>query len=117
MRWSYARGKTRAWLRTAVDLPIKHFVSRKQQNPPPQPDDSEQRKFQIYVRRGALRRVDRLKKGTGQLPIELKWDRRQAEAPASLDGVTPRGKDRRKEPPFTWGSADFVVVVESYDEE
>jgi hypothetical protein len=90
-------------------------VSRKQ-NPMSEPADPEKRKFQIYVRRGALRRFDRLKQGTGELPVELKWDRRQADTP-SLDGVAPSGKDRRKEPPFTWGTADFVVVVESYDEE
>jgi hypothetical protein len=78
---------------------------------------AEKNKLQIYVRRGALRRFDRLKQGTGELPVELKWDRRQADVPATVDGTAEPREERRKEPPFTWGSADFVVVVESYDDE
>jgi hypothetical protein len=64
------------------------------------------RRIELIVRRGALRRFDRLKKSTADLPVKVSWDRRQASSPGD-DRPT---KERRKEPPFTWTVADFVVV-------
>ena len=59
---------------------------------------------EIIVRRGALRRFDRLKRDASQLPVEVNWDRRVS------DADDPRRAERRGQPPFTWDTADFVVV-------
>jgi hypothetical protein len=66
----------------------------------------------IRVRRGALRRFDQLKQKSGDLPVEIKWDRRTDERRARPGGVQHerREADRRQPPPFTWEVADFVVV-------
>jgi hypothetical protein len=66
----------------------------------------------IVVRRGALRRFDSLTRKTAELPVEISWDRRaenrrESSEPASVER---RSSDRRKQPPFTWEVADFVVV-------
>jgi hypothetical protein len=66
------------------------------------------------VRRGALRRFDKLKRATANLnlPVKLLWDRRLGERRTSASDVgreRPRS-DRRKEPPFTWRTADFIVI-------
>ncbi|HEY6362570.1 MAG TPA: hypothetical protein VIX63_15770 [Vicinamibacterales bacterium] len=60
-------------------------------------------RIQLWVRRGALRRFDRLKRDTAHLPVTVDWDRRD---PASGG---PQGQERRAAPPFTWEAADFVV--------
>jgi hypothetical protein len=67
---------------------------------------------ELIVRRGALRRFDKLKHATADLPVTLTWDRRLRERRASgshVDGER-RQTDRRKKPPFTWNAADFVLV-------
>ena len=63
----------------------------------------------LIVRRGALRRYDKLKQATESLPVNVMWDRRTADAAGTGTGDR-RSVDRRKEPPFTWKTADFVVV-------
>jgi len=81
---------------------------------------SDSRKLRIFVRRGALRRFDRLKRDAKDLPVEVNWDRRQEQRRDSSD-VSPdlpkegtdsdrRKEDRRKDPSFTWEMADFIVV-------
>jgi hypothetical protein len=65
----------------------------------------------LVVRRGALRRFDRLKQATRELPAEVIWDRR-AEARGADPGanvVEPK-ENRRKATPSTWDLADFVVT-------
>lgn len=71
----------------------------------------------IVVKRGALRRFDSLTRKTAELPVEITWDRRTQDRRASDEtaGVERRSGDRRKEPPFTWQAADFVVVDDSQD--
>jgi hypothetical protein len=72
----------------------------------------------IRVRRGALRRFDQLKRKSAGLPVEIKWDRRTSARRAKPDGRSSerRGKERRQPPPFTWETADFVVVGDSSGE-
>src|SRR5688500_2753921 len=68
---------------------------------------------EIFVRRGALRRFDSLKKRSTELPVTVQWDRRLGErrtASFSSDDAEGRTERRRQEPPFTWAVADFVVV-------
>ena len=62
----------------------------------------------IIVRRGALRRFDALVSKTGDLPVEVSWDRRKEKGEATP--VERPSNERRKAPPFTWDVADFVVV-------
>ena len=71
----------------------------------------------IVVRRGALRRFDSLTRKTVDLPVDVTWDRRTGQRRASAEpaGDERREGDRRKEPPFTWQVADFVVVDDSKD--
>jgi hypothetical protein len=61
-------------------------------------------KLQLFVRRGALRRFDRLKRDAGDLAVSVEWDRRERSS------VSAPKRDRRKAAPFTWEVADFVVV-------
>ena len=65
----------------------------------------------LVVRRGALRRFDRLKQATQELPAEVIWDRRAEGrgADPAASGVDP-AKNRRKATPSTWDLADFVVT-------
>jgi hypothetical protein len=68
----------------------------------------------LVVRRGATRRFRALKQKTADLQVSVSWDRRKIER---RDGQIPtdierRKTDRRKQPPFTWETADFVVVAE-----
>ena len=67
---------------------------------------------QIFVRRGALRRFDRLKKAAADLPVAIEWDRRTDERRTASKSVSndTRKNERRQQPPFTWKVADFVVV-------
>ena len=67
---------------------------------------------ELVVRRGALRRFDKLKTAVADLPVKLTWDRRLDErrTESSDVGQERRKTDRRKRPPFTWDTADFVVV-------
>jgi hypothetical protein len=59
---------------------------------------------EIIVRRGALRRFDRLRRDASTVPVEVSWDRRVS------DGDAPPRAERRGPPPFTWDTADFIVV-------
>jgi hypothetical protein len=87
-------------------------TKRKRATEPPQTPDASDPPIELVVRRGALWRFNTLKKKTAELPVRVRWDRRQgdrrtatAEAPEDR-----RGTDRRQQPPFTWELADFVVV-------
>ena len=84
-----------------------------------QEKQSADRKLRIFVRRGALRRFDRLKRDSKELPVTITWDRRQEErrAPGASPGDERRKSDRRKAAPFTWDMADFVVAESTDDEE
>jgi hypothetical protein len=66
----------------------------------------------IVVRRGALRRFDALTKKTVDLPVAVSWDRRVEQRRGANDtaGAERRSTDRRREPPYTWQVADFVVA-------
>jgi hypothetical protein len=69
----------------------------------------------MFVRIGALKRFHFLKKKTADLPVSVEWDRRRTDR-QSDDEQGPsrsRGIDRRGAPPFTWDTADFVVVEEA----
>jgi hypothetical protein len=63
-----------------------------------------------------MRRFDALKTRTTELPVVLTWDRRtdqrrDADADASTAVKRDRRQnERRRQPPFTWDLADFVVV-------
>jgi hypothetical protein len=67
---------------------------------------------ELVVRRGALRRFEKLKQKAANLPVEVLWDRRQGERRMASDKSSPnhRKTDRRQKPPFTWEASDFVVV-------
>ena len=67
---------------------------------------------QLIVRRGAIRRFQKLKKKTEGLPVEVTWDRREDDRrKRSSERPDDRRKnDRRQTPPFTWELSDFVVV-------
>jgi hypothetical protein len=73
---------------------------------------AKQKSIGIVVRRGALRRFDSLTQKTAELPVVVSWDRRTEDRRAASETapVERRSGDRRKEPPFTWETADFVVV-------
>ena len=62
--------------------------------------------IRIFVKRGALRRFDRLWQALANLPVVIEWDRRAGAAPL-------QGPDRRGKPSLTWEQADFVVVEDS----
>ena len=64
------------------------------------------------MRRGALRRFDRLKRDAAALPVSIEWDRRtqqrrQPDIPAT--GERRKG-DRRRKPSFMWEAADFLLA-------
>jgi hypothetical protein len=68
--------------------------------------------LQIFVRRGALRRFAALKGKSADLPVVVLWDQRTGERrtmPTAVEGSRRKG-ERRKEEPFTWTAADFVLV-------
>ena len=73
----------------------------------------------IVVRRGALRRFDTLTRKTAELPVVVSWDRRTQNRRSGSEpaAVERRSDDRRKEPPFTWDAADFVVVETTPEED
>jgi hypothetical protein len=78
--------------------------------------DGKQPSFvRMFVRIGALKRFHFLKKKTAELPVSVEWDRRRSDRrPAGADdSANPRTGERRSNPPFTWETADFVVVEES----
>ncbi|HKY21582.1 MAG TPA: hypothetical protein VJM31_10210 [Vicinamibacterales bacterium] len=67
---------------------------------------------ELVVRRGALRRFDKLQQKAQGLPVKVSWDRRTAERRAGTSNTTSnrRGADRRQKPPFPWDVSDFVIV-------
>ena len=77
--------------------------------------DVKQTSFvRMFVRIGALKRFHFLKKKTADLPVSVEWDRRRTDRRTeSGGGESLRGDERRGTPPFTWETADFVVVEES----
>jgi len=75
--------------------------------------------LRIFVRRGAIRRFHRLTRDAEGLPVSIEWDRRQQDRRSQA--VPPAGEqrgsaDRRCDPPFTWNTAEFVVVPDPADE-
>jgi hypothetical protein len=77
--------------------------------------DGKQTGFvRMFVRIGALKRFHFLKKKTADLPVSVEWDRRRTDLRSGEDeNPNPRGAERRGSPPFTWETADFVVVEEA----
>ena len=67
----------------------------------------------MFVRIGALKRFHFLKKKTADLPVSVEWDRRRTERASGDDTPGTRAAERRGSPPFTWETADFVVVEDS----
>ena len=69
--------------------------------------------LQIVVRRGSDRRFARLKEQTSDLPVVVTWDRRTADRRRVSGDIAEdrRGTDRRKQAPFTWDTADFLVLT------
>jgi hypothetical protein len=69
--------------------------------------------LKFVVRRGALRRFDRLKRATTQLPVDVIWDRRISTHPT--EDAERAWKERRQQPSFTWTAADFAIVEDEED--
>ena len=68
--------------------------------------------LRIFVKRGAIWRFHRLTRDAQKLPISVEWDRRKHDrraAPAPVDDEKRR-EDRRAAAPFTWDTAEFVIV-------
>ena len=78
--------------------------------------DGKQTSFvRMFVRIGALKRFHFLKKKTAELPVSVEWDRRRSDrrtAEGDASAILRTG-ERRATPPFTWETADFVVVEEA----
>ena len=77
--------------------------------------DGKQNSFvRMFVRIGALKRFHFLKQKTADLPVSVEWDRRRSDRRSDDDaaGADLRKAERRAAPPFTWDTADFVVVEE-----
>ena len=68
----------------------------------------------LVVRRGSLRRFASLKKRTDKLSLEIKWDRRLVDrrTKTAQPRTELRRNQRRGQPPFSWGTADFLIVLE-----
>ena len=66
----------------------------------------------MFVRIGALKRFHFLKQKTADLPVSVEWDRRRDNRRSGEAGGSAnlRNGERRGAPPFTWDTADFVVV-------
>jgi hypothetical protein len=77
--------------------------------------DGKQSSFvRMFVRIGALKRFHFLKQKTADLPVSVEWDRRRTDRRSADDAgsANVRKVERRATPPFTWDTADFVVVEE-----
>ena len=80
--------------------------------------DGKQPSFvRMFVRIGALKRFHFLKKKTADLPVSVEWDRRRDErgTDEGSGNGSRSGVERRGTPPFTWKTADFVVVEEAVE--
>jgi hypothetical protein len=77
-----------------------------------EPQNPAEPVVEIIVRRGALRRFDKLQKTITDLPVKVSWDRRLHDRRRSSTAIEheQRQEDRRRNPPYTWEVADFVVV-------
>ena len=84
-------------------MPVKKKRASKTAPAPP---------IELIVRRGALRRFDKLKRATAEMPVKVLWDRRTSDGRSSASAGEAHA-ERRKRPPFTWDVADFLVVGES----
>ena len=71
-------------------------------------DHKDDKPITLVVRRGALRRYDKLKRETANLPVVVTWDRRRSDRDAT--DTAPPAVERRRQMSFTWEMADFVVV-------
>ena len=69
----------------------------------------------LIVRRGAFTRFHSLQEKAAKLRVVLAWDRRKGERRRNGGDPRPdrRVGDRRKDPPFTWDTADFLVAGET----
>jgi hypothetical protein len=77
--------------------------------------DGKQNSFvRMFVRIGALKRFHFLKQKTADLPVSVEWDRRRTDRRSGAEAASAnvRKVERRGAPPFTWDTADFVVVEE-----
>lgn len=77
--------------------------------------DGKQPSFvRMFVKIGALKRFHFLKQKTADLPVSVEWDRRRSDRRSEDDAASAnvRKVERRATPPFTWDTADFVVVEE-----
>jgi len=66
----------------------------------------------LIVRRGAISRYETLKRKAAGLRVVLAWDRRQSDR-RRTPGSGPNDRrvgERRRQPPFTWDTADFLVA-------
>ena len=75
------------------------------------------RGLRIFVKRGALWRFHRLRRDAEALPVSVEWDRRVQDRRAASTPVLreQRKDDRRSAAPYTWDTAEFVVVDEQAD--
>jgi len=71
-------------------------------------------RLRIFVKRGALWRFHRLRRDAKALPVSVEWDRRRENRRAAASPVDTehRKEDRRGTAPFTWDTAEFVIVDE-----
>jgi hypothetical protein len=78
----------------------------------PRKTRSEDPPLQIFVRRGALWRYNSLASKAAELPVAIRWDQRSGDRRTASTPVKDarRKGERRREPPFTWTAADFVLV-------
>jgi hypothetical protein len=76
-------------------------------------EDPSRPPIRLVVKRGAIRRFEKLKEKTADLDVQISWDRREGDRRTGTLAVSGdrRKKDRRQRPPFTWDLADFAVVV------
>jgi hypothetical protein len=70
--------------------------------------------LRIFVKRGAIWRFHRLTRDAHALPVSVEWDRRREDRRATPTpvGADQRKQDRRGAAPFTWDTAEFVIVEE-----
>lgn len=70
--------------------------------------------IRLFVRRGAIRRFDALKRDTAQLQVDVAWDRREGERRRLQQPVAGerRKGERRRRPSITWDLADFTVAIQ-----
>ena len=92
----------------------KPVNKRTQKRSPSHADRNQGAVSMLVVRRGSLRRFASLQKRTDKLPLEIVWDRRLVDRRTKTARPTTehRRSQRRGEPPFSWGTADFLIVLE-----